>query len=885
MSTKLLQGVALLLALCFLHGVNMRLWRQHPRTGEVVSGLLFGGICMVGMAAPIPLGQGVIVDARSVVLSMAALFGGPLPAGIATAMAAGMRWSVGGSGVGIGVLVIAWCTAAGLLYRYARQRGWADVGLWPLLAFGVLLHGSILLLFQALPPAVVAQINATLVWPYVLVFGPATALLGWLLHDVEDRFATETALHSSIARLSAITQSVSDVVVVLDEEGRYLEVLTPDENKLSAPVAQLLDQYVGDVLSAPTAKRVLQTISQSLQSNTPQTLEYDVRTPLGLRHFEGRCQPLNTLVQGRRAVVFVARDRTHRIQAEEALRESEVRFRTLLRDIPSISVQGYRADGTTVYWNRAAERIYGYSAEEAIGKSLYDLIIPAEMQEGVRQAIAQMFATTSPIPASELRLKHKDGSLVDVFSSHAYVQVPGSEPEMFCIDVDISGRKAAEEQARYLAFYDALTGLPNRRLLVDRLGQVIAGSARTGLCAAVLLIDLDHFKTLNDSRGHDVGDQLLVAVAQRLRSCVRAQDTIAHHGGDEFVVLLSNLNTDKTEAAAQVRALGDKILEQLRQTCLLGGEEHLLSASIGATMVTPGQPTVDTLLQHAELAMYQAKEAGRNTLRFFDPVMQASVNQRQLLQADMHRGLRGGEFTLFYQAQVNAQGHTTGAEVLLRWRHPDKGLVPPGLFIPLAEETGQILPLGRWVLETALRQQAAWRAQAERAQLALSINVSARQFRQEGFVDEVRELLLTSGADPQRIKLELTESLLLQDVDGVIATMHSLRALGLSLSLDDFGTGYSSMGYLKRLPLDQIKIDQGFVRNVMQDARDAAIAQSIIALAHNLGLDVIAEGVETEAHHQFLLEHGCRAFQGYLFGRPEPLQDFERRIPSSLAAH
>ena len=283
--------------------------------------------------------------------------------------------------------------------------------------------------------------------------------------------------------------------------------------------------------------------------------------------------------------------------------------------------------------------------------------------------------------------------------------VPGQAPELFCIDIDISGRKAAEEEARYLAFYDALTRLPNRRLLLDRLQQVMASSARTGLNAAVLFVDLDNFKTLNDSRGHEMGDLLLVEVAGRLRGTLREQDTVARLGGDEFVLVLQNLGTEADEAAAQVRTVCEQVLERLRQPYLLNGHEHHLTASMGATLLRQPFATVDEVLKQADLAMYRAKDAGRNTLRFFDPNMQEAVNQRALLETEMHTGLRLGQFLLVYQCQVDDQGRVTGAEVLLRWQHPDQGLVSPALFIPLAEETGLILPLGHWVLETALRQQ------------------------------------------------------------------------------------------------------------------------------------------------------------------------------------
>ena len=603
-----------------------------------------------------------------------------------------------------------------------------------------------------------------------------------------------------------------------------------------------------------------------------------MQTLSGLRQFEGRTQPLGVQVGGQAAVVFLALDITKRKQAESALRESELRFRSLLRNIPSISVQGYLQDGTTSYWNQASEQLYGYTAEEALGGNLLDLIIPPPMRNDVRAHMQHMFATGEVIPAGELQLQRKDGTLVHVFSSHAYIQVPGHPPEMFCIDIDISGRKAAEDEARYLAFYDALTQLPNRRLLVDRLQQVLVNGARSGLTTAVLFVDLDNFKTLNDTRGHEVGDLLLKDVAQRLRSCVREQDTVARLGGDEFVVVLQNLSSDAPEAAAQARTLGELILAQLRQPYELAGHEHHFTASIGVTLLNHQRDSVDEVLKQADMAMYRAKDDGRNTLRFFDPDMQQAVNRRALLETELHNGLRRAQFLLLYQPQVDSQGHVTGAEALVRWQHPVQGMVPPSEFIPLAEESGLILPLGQWVMETALRQQARWQQDPLFAHLSLAINVSARQFLQDDFVAQVLALVQQTGANPAQIKLELTESLLLANVDSVIATMRALKAHGLGFSLDDFGTGYSSLSYLKRLPLDQIKIDQGFVRDVLLDASDAAIARSIIALAGSLGLSVIAEGVETTAHHQFLLAHGCQAFQGYLFGRPLTLDDFENRV-------
>ena len=877
MFIELLKGVALLLALCFLHGFNIRVWRLHPTVGQALSGVIFGSICLVGMFAPVTILPGVIFDARTVVLSMAGLFGGPWVAGIAAAMAIAGRLWLGGAGAEVGLVVIVLSTTLGLVYRQGRARGRVGVEPVALALFGLLLHTAVIALFQLLPAEISQRVNQTLALPYLLTFTPATVVLGLLLRDVEDRMRTELALQESAARLQAIALAIPDVLLVLDAQGRYIEVLSSNDAALAASALQLVGKRMDEVLPPAQAKQLVELVHKTLQTETTHSMEYELRTLSGLRHFEGRTQPLGLQVQGQATVVFLARDITERKQAEGALRESELRFRSLLLNIPSISVQGYLQDGTTSYWNKASERLYGYTADEALGSNLLDLIIPHALRDAVRADVQHMFETGEVNPAGELQMRRKDGSAVDVFSSHAFIQVPGQPPEMFCIDIDISDRKAAEEEARYLAFNDALTQLPNRRLLVDRLQQVLINGDRSGANTAVLFVDLDNFKTLNDTRGHEVGDLLLREVARRLREGVREQDTVARLGGDEFVVVLQNLSGDASEAATQARTLGETILARLRQPYDLAGHEQHSSASVGVTLLSHHHDSVDEVLKQADMAMYRAKDAGRNTLRFFDPDMQQEVNRRAMMEAALHNGLRLSQFLLLYQPQVDDQARVTGAEALVRWLHPLQGLVPPAEFIPLAEECGLILPLGEWVMETAMRQQAQWRTDPALESLCLAINVSARQLLQEDFVERVLSLVQRTGADPTRIKLELTESLLLANVDNVIATMHALRAHGLGFSLDDFGTGYSSLSYLKRLPLDQIKIDQGFVRGVLQHPSDAAIARTIIALADSLGLGVIAEGVETAEHHAFLLQHGCKAFQGYLFGRPMALDEFERR--------
>lgn len=437
---------------------------------------------------------------------------------------------------------------------------------------------------------------------------------------------------------------------------------------------------------------------------------------------------------------------------------------------------------------------------------------------------------------------------------------------------DITERKQAEAEIQRLAFYDELTGLPNRRLLMDRLECGVTLSTREGSHGALLFLDLDNFKGINDTLGHDWGDRLLVQVAHRISASVRATDTVARLGGDEFVVVLLGLHTLQAEAAAEVEAVAQKVLVALNQPYPLDDCEIHSTPSIGIAMFSDAEQPIQELLKRADLAMYQAKAQGRNMVCFFDPAMQVAASARSALEGDIRQGLLREEFVLHYQPVVDESGRVLGAEALVRWLHPQRGMVSPADFIPLAEQTGLILGLGQQVLVMACKQLARWAGDAATSWWSLAVNVSAQEFRQPDFVEQVMCALRGAGVDPGKLTLELTESLLLQDVESSILKMQALRKLGVGFSLDDFGTGYSSLSYLKRLPLDQLKIDQSFVRDVLTDPNDATIACTIITLAHSLGLEVVAEGVETEGQRLFLLRNGCRRFQGYLFGRPAAVE-------------
>jgi diguanylate cyclase (GGDEF)-like protein/PAS domain S-box-containing protein len=567
-------------------------------------------------------------------------------------------------------------------------------------------------------------------------------------------------------------------------------------------------------------------------------------------------------------------DITQRKLAESVHREAEARNRiqASLLDKAKDAISIIGIDARIVYWNKGAERLFGWTSEEVIGKTKSEFLVED------RAAFARAVKTVEEQGdwTGELKKLRKDGSTI-VCECH-WTQVlndDGRSHSTLAIDTDITQRKEAEKEILELAFFDPLTRLPNRRLLLDRLQHALATAERTQHTGALLFIDLDAFKNLNDTLGHDIGDALLQQVARRLETCVsRKSDTVARLGGDEFVVLLEDLGLVPAEAAAQAERIGEKILASFSRAFQLGGHERHITPSIGIALFDSPVASVDELLKRADLAMYQAKEAGRNTSRFYDPDMQTVVTARVNLESDLRQGLQEHQFFLHYQRQIDRNGQTIGAEALVRWLNPRRGLVAPGLFIPLAEETGLILHLGRWVLETACRQLAVWAAEPRTAHLVIAVNVSARQFSQPDFVEQVLMTLDDTGARSENLKLELTESLLVNSLENTIAKMTALKAKGVSFALDDFGTGYSSLSYLKRLPLDQLKIDQSFVRDVLTDANDAAIARTIVALGQTLGLDVIAEGVETRDQHDFLAQNGCHAYQGYFFSRPVPAEQF-----------
>jgi len=683
---------------------------------------------------------------------------------------------------------------------------------------------------------------------------------------------TEENLRADQERLQAVIDSNVDPLVIVDGDGaitmanrqaelllgyapgalqdRHCKIIVPDRLYAQHPMLLALAP------DAPAAQQEARAHEAKAMRSDGKEIDVEVN--------------LSAIETSRgRLIVTTLHDVSARNYTEAELRINATAFES------NDGIIVTNAEGIVQRINLAFTKITGYTAADLVGKTP-TILKSNRHNEDFYRAIRDSVLNTGgwqgeiwgrrknkeeyPQWLNLSAVKNKDGKVTHFVASHS----------------DITERKQAEAEIKDLAFFDQLTGLPNRTLFTDRMRQAILAGGRSDNYGALLFIDLDDFKALNDTLGHDVGDKLLRQVAKRLIAFVREVDTVARLGGDEFVVILANLSADEQEAAHLAETVAEKILASLRLPYQLGGFSYVNTASIGATLYREKLDSFDGLMKQADLAMYKSKAVGRDTVRFFAPAMEAAIMHRAALEKDLRSGLQDGDFLIYYQPQIEGLGRLTGAEVLVRWQRPQVGLVFPSEFIHIAEETRLILPLGQWVLEAACQQLAIWATRPEMAQLTLAVNVSACQFRQLDFVGLVLATLERTGANPRRLKLELTESLLVDDVSTVIEKMGTLKTKGVCFSLDDFGTGYSSLSYLKRMPLDQLKIDQSFVRDVLVDQNDAAIAKTIVALAKSLGLSVIAEGVETEEQREFLAANGCHDYQGYLFSAPLPIAEFEQ---------
>jgi diguanylate cyclase (GGDEF)-like protein/PAS domain S-box-containing protein len=555
------------------------------------------------------------------------------------------------------------------------------------------------------------------------------------------------------------------------------------------------------------------------------------------------------------------------LDSEQRFRDSERKLRDLFENSPLGIV--LTVDGRYQEFNRAFEAMTGYSAQELRTLDHWALT-PHKYHDAERQQL-QVLLRNGRFGPYEKEYRRKDGSLLPVRFNGMLIG-DGTRRYVWSIVEDMSADRRAQERIRHLAFFDQLTRLPNRELLQERLHQALSASARNGRYGALLLLNLDNFKSVNDTLGHAAGDALLQQISGKLAAEVRAGDTLARVDRDEFAVLLEDLASQPLAAAAQAKAIGLKMMDALSGSYALSDSNINVSCSVGATILAGHRQTAEDLLRQVNIALHQAKRAGRNALRFFDPRMQESVKARAALEGELRNAIAGAQFVLYYQLQTDESGRELGAEALLRWNHPERGLVLPAEFIPLAEETHMILPIGEWVMDSACAQLAAWSRTVRARELSLAVNVSSLQFQQPDFAVQVLGSIRRHGIDARRLKLELTETMLQGDLERTVSTMNVLKTEGVQFSLDDFGTGYSSLQYLKKLPLDQLKIDRSFVHDIAADPNGKAIVSTIVAIAGHLGLDVIAEGVETLEQREVLRECGCTHYQGYLFGEPVPAE-------------
>ena len=665
-------------------------------------------------------------------------------------------------------------------------------------------------------------------------------------------------------RLTTTLASITEAFVTLDRQCCFTYLNQESERLLQKTTSELLGLKVWHGLGKVLANLLRDKLTNALKTN--RRVELEAHFPTLGKWLEVRAYPF---AEGL-AVYF--RDVSDRRHAQEQLMLLEASV-AQLNDIVLIVETGIANvdEARIVFANRAFEEQTGYGRDEVMGQAPYLLLGLEPAMTKLREMSWALQRNRKARTEMEVLRKNQTSFWIEL----EVVAVQASDEVVthwVAVGRDITQRRTAEDMIRHLALYDTLTDLPNRQLLMERLQKALIQSARSSQYGALMFIDLDNFKILNDTLGHHVGDQLLRLVAIRLTSSVRKTDTVARLGGDEFVVMVDDLSTDPEIAMQKSRALAEKVLTTLREPFQVAGHQHYATPSIGVTPFVGQQSDVVELLKQADMAMYEAKSQGRNNACFFDPELQARMGANAAISADLRIGLAQQQFVVHYQPQVDRQGAITGVEALVRWQHPQQGLVLPGAFIPVAEDTGMILPLGQWVLETACRQLAAWAKGPQTAHLTVAVNVSVQQFRHPNFVDMVMDAIEASGIVPNRLKLELTESLLANRMEITIQKMGLLKSLGVTLGLDDFGVGYSSLSMLKRLPLDQLKIDKSFVDDVLTDRNDAAISRAIITLAQSLGLKVVAEGVETQAQRDFLAHQGCDQFQGYLFAPALPIE-------------
>jgi diguanylate cyclase (GGDEF)-like protein/PAS domain S-box-containing protein len=882
MTLELIKAASMLLALSLLQGLIARYCRSKPTLGKVLSGLLFGGICVVGMMAPIEPVRGVIFDPRSVVLSISGLFGGPVVGGIAALIAGSYRAWLGGGGTDVGVAVVVASTSLGLFYRYAYHRDWLRIDLLNLLGFGLLVHLVEVALFTQLPAAAVPKVMDNVALPLILTFTPATAFLGLLLQDINNRLKTESDLRDSEARLSLHLQNTPLAAISWDRDFHCVQWNKAAEKIFGYSHDEAVGRHVTELIVPADIKKEVDQVMQNLLERKGG--EHWINENISKDGRKLVCEWYNTPISNERGetvgVVSLADDITARKHAED-----ELKFKnTLLSTQQEASTDGIlsvNAGGEIIsinqrcidMWDFDRDIVNGLSAQHLLESILHHLVDTKQFLGRVQY----LYEHRNETSADEFELK--DGRIFERHSAPMF----GADNTYYgrvWMYRDVTQRKRAEETIWKQANFDTLTGLANRQLLRDRLEQEIKKANRAGLQVALLYLDLDQFKDVNDTLGHDIGDILLVEASKRLAACVRETDTVARLGGDEFIVVMGEL--EKTHGVERV---ADDILRRFTQPFQLGEEISYISASIGITFYPQDASNIDEMLKNADHAMYAAKNRGRNRYQYFTASMQQLAASRMLIAKDLHIALPNREFQLCYQPIVALGSRLIHkAEALLRWKHPERGWIAPGEFIPVAEETRLIIDIGDWVFREAVRQCGEWRARFH-DNFQISINTSPVQYRSDNFdIAAWIAHLRASNLPGQAIVVEITEGLLMDSSDQATNKLLTFRDAGIQVSLDDFGTGYSSLSYLKKFDIDYLKIDQSFVSSLKPESDDLALCEAIIVMAHKLGLQVVAEGIETEQQCELLTGAGCDYGQGYFFSRPLAVAEFEKLLANPAQA-
>lgn len=688
--------------------------------------------------------------------------------------------------------------------------------------------------------------------------------------------AASHTLHGKSEKRFATLYNLSPNVVILSrlEDGMICEVNRQFELLLGWPADEAIGRTGFELGLWVDPNRRQELVANVLDS--PEAVRIDVQLRARKGHFiEGTFSALKIELDNCLYLLSTFMDDSAHKRAERALKASEEKFAKAFHSSPDAITITERDTGRYLEINNGFCRLTGFSPEEVIGHTVYELGMWTDLEQ--RRQLIQDLEQHGRVHHRELIGRHKSGAHITVDVSVEAITL--NDVECLLMNArDVSELKSAQKQVQHLAYHDSLTNLPNRALLMDRLSQQIVLLQRHSLRGALLFMDLDHFKHINDSLGHPVGDSVLKMVTARLEASVRMEDTVARLGGDEFVVLISGLEGSREEVTDQVMELSDMLRALLAQPMFLDGQRLQITPSIGIALIPDHGSTSADLLKRADIALYRAKDSGRNTTQLFHNSMQKAASERLRLENDLRLALARGEFSLCYQPQVDARGNRIiGAEALLRWEHPENGNLPPSQFIQVLEESGMILEVGTWILEEACR--AAGKLLRDglisAQHFSLCVNISPRQFRQNDFVERVKHNLRINSLPSHLLKLEITEGIVIQNLDDTIAKMTCLKALGVSFAMDDFGTGYSSLTYLKRLPVDALKIDQSFIRDATTDPNDAEIIRAIVAMAQSLNLIVIAEGVETPQQLEFLQQIGCHLYQGYLFSKPQELKAFE----------